>query len=394
MRSRLVVLALGNFAVGVATFVIAPILGPITAELGVSHAAGAQLTTGYALTYAAAGPVLAAALGHVPPRRLLCGALAVFAVGNVVTAVAPSYPVALLGRVLAGAGAALYSANALVTARHLVPPARQGRAVATVVGGLTSAIVFGLPLGAWFAQAASWRATLWSVAGLTVLAGAGVLASVPGLPGQPSVSLRVRLAPLTDRHVLSILAATTLCLTASWTVYNYIGPILAPATGGDPGRGSLALCCFGVGAVLGNLLAGRLADRYTPGRVIAGSAPALTLVVLAVPLGATTFPLALALAALWGALHWTVNVPQQLRVASAAPAAAPLVLGLHQTSIYLGIGLGGVVGAAGLGLAGRSGVGYAAFLVGVLALALLALSFRVGLSARSADEPMQATPSR
>jgi predicted MFS family arabinose efflux permease len=112
--------------------------------------------------------------------------------------------------------------------------------------------------------------------------------------------------------------------------------------------------------------------------------------VTAAALLGTTMASALALVLVWGVLHWMINVPQQLRVTAAAPDAAPLVLGLHQTAIYVGIAIGGIAGAAGLAVAGRPGIGYAAFVVGVVALAVLVLSFRLDPS-RARPRPRRAS---
>ncbi|MEV4253559.1 MFS transporter, partial [Spirillospora sp. NPDC049652] len=88
MRLRLVILAIGTFAMGVDTFVIAPLLDPMAHGLGVSRTAAGWLITAFALAYAFGGPPLAAAVGHRPPRTLLLGGLAVFAAGNAVNALA------------------------------------------------------------------------------------------------------------------------------------------------------------------------------------------------------------------------------------------------------------------------------------------------------------------
>ncbi|MFJ6214941.1 MFS transporter [Streptomyces sp. NPDC092296] len=384
MRLRLIVLAVGNFAMGVDTFVIAPILGPLARDLGVARTTAGWLITAFALAYALGGPLLAAAFGNRAPRRILLGSLLVFAVGNALTAVAVDYPWAMAGRVVAGAGASMYTANALAVARAISPEERRGRATAFVVGGLTTAIVLGLPLGAWLGANSGWRAALWLVAGLGLVAVAGVALAVPTLPGQPRTTLRVRLAPLSDVRVVATLAATLLCLTMSWTVYNYVDQVMRPATGGDSGRASLILLCFGIGAVGGNLLVGRLTDRYGAGRIIVWVAPLLTVAVTVVPLLATSMASAVVLVLCWGMLHWMVNVPQQIRVTAAAPQSAPLVIGLHQSTIYIGISAGGAIGALGFSLGGRSGIGYAALCVGLVALGVLVVSFRLDRRGRLA----------
>ncbi|TDD20450.1 MFS transporter [Nonomuraea diastatica] len=375
MNAKLFTLACGNFTVGVSTFVIAPMLGDIGMDLDAGRAVAGQLIVVYSLAYALGGPLLTALVGHRPPRQVLLVALAVFAVGNGLTSAAVDFPGAVAGRVVAGMGAGVYTANALAVTRRLVAGDRQGRAVAFVVGGLTAAIVLGLPIGAWLGSTTSWRLVLGLLVVAATLPMAGILL-LPALDGAPAVALRDRLAPLRDRRVLATLLATWLCLTASWTVYNFIDEVLLPATGGDPGRQFVALLGFGVGAVAGNLLAGRLADRYGPERTIVVVAPLLTVAVMVVPLAAVTMPLALLCVGLWAMLHWMVNVPQQLRLAAAAPDAAPIVLGLHQSTIYLGISTAGLVGALGYSLAGPTGIGYAAFATGLLALCALWWSFR------------------
>ncbi|MGC0420881.1 MFS transporter [Embleya sp. AB8] len=379
MRLRLIVLAIGTFAMGVDTFVIAPILGPMAGDLGVSRTAAGWLITAFALAYAIGGPALAAAVGHRAPRGLLLGGLVVFAAGNALNAVAGTYGLAMAGRALAGAGASLYTVNALAVARATAPPGREGRATSVVVGGLTTAIVLGLPLGAWLGATTGWRVALWLIVGLGVSAGAGVAAVVPRLPGLPRKTLRQRVAPLSNPRVVVVLAATWLCLTTSWTVYTYFDKVTRPATGGDAGRTSLILLTFGLGAVCGNLLVGRLADRFGPGRTMLIAAPLLTAVAALVPALTRSMVTACVVVPVWGLLHWMINVPQQLRVTAAAPDAVPLVLGLHQSTIYLGISAGGAVGAAGFALGGRAGIGYAALATGVLALAVLVWSFRAGL---------------
>ncbi|MEV4256467.1 MFS transporter, partial [Spirillospora sp. NPDC049652] len=191
--------------------------------------------------------------------------------------------------------------------------------------------------------------------------------------------------------VVATLAATCLCLSASWTVYTRIDEVTRPAAGGDPDRASLILLFFGAGAVCGNFAVGRLTDRFGPARVIVGAAPLLVAAVTVTPPIAATFAGALAAAVCWGTLHWMINVPQQLRATAAAPSAAPLVLGLHQSTIYIGISIGGATGAAGDALGGRAGIGYAALLVGLAGLAVLVLSLRLDRRTPPAPDPEHRT---
>lgn len=183
------------------------------------------------------------------------------------------------------------------------------------------------------------------------------------------------------------LIATWLCLSTSWTVYNYIDEVMDKATGGDAGRTSLILLCFGIGAVSGNLLTGRLTDRIGPVRTITVAAPLLVAAATLTPLLSKSLGAGIAMAVAWGVCHWMINVPQQMRLVATAPQSAPLLLGLHQSTIYIGISTGGVAGAAGYSADGASGVGYAALAVGVVALGMLALSLRINRPAAAPRRP-------
>ncbi|MFE5588471.1 MFS transporter, partial [Kitasatospora sp. NPDC056531] len=120
MPVRLLLLALGTFAMGTDSMVVAGILGPVRADLGVSVGAAGQLVTVFALAYALLAPPLAAVTARWPRRRLLLTALALFSAANALSALAPTYGLLLATRVLAAAGAALYTPTANAVATTLV----------------------------------------------------------------------------------------------------------------------------------------------------------------------------------------------------------------------------------------------------------------------------------
>ena len=106
MDPRLIVFALGAFAVGTGGFVIAGILPLISDSLGVSVTTAGQLVTVFAIAYAVCSLVLAAATGRLPRRALLATALAVFIVGNIATALAAAFGLILGSWVVTAIGAA------------------------------------------------------------------------------------------------------------------------------------------------------------------------------------------------------------------------------------------------------------------------------------------------
>src|SRR3954471_53563 len=147
MSPRTYLLALGAFAVGTSGYIVSGVLPAVSRDLHVSAATAGQLITAFAIAYAIASPLLAGATGRWERRQLLVAALGVNALGNALSMVAPNYTVLLLTRVVSALGAAVYTPSATVVATVLNPPERRGRAVAMVFGGLTFALIIGVPAG-------------------------------------------------------------------------------------------------------------------------------------------------------------------------------------------------------------------------------------------------------
>jgi predicted MFS family arabinose efflux permease len=145
MDRRLLVLALGMFALGTDSFVVAGVLPEIAGGFDVSIGAAGQMTTVYAVTFALLAPVIAALAAHIPRKQLLLAGLCVFVIANLATAVAPTFGVALATRALAGLGAAMFSPTATGSAAMIVPPERTGFALSVVIAGMTVSTALGAP---------------------------------------------------------------------------------------------------------------------------------------------------------------------------------------------------------------------------------------------------------
>ncbi|RNL86935.1 MFS transporter [Halostreptopolyspora alba] len=339
----LVPLALATFAVGTDAFVIAGLLPAIAADLDVSIPAAGQLVTVFALTLAVAAPILSWLLSPLDRRQALQLALVVFVVGNVITALSPTYLLALLARILTALGAATITATAASAAVSITPAERRGRAMALVIGGLTLSTALGMPLGNLIGSV-DWRLTLWAVAALGVVAAIGISVSLPRVV-LPATSLTARLAPLRQPKVLTILVATLLVMGGHYTVYTYIGAMTTEATTGSiPQALTVILFAWGTGVFGGNFLAGYLVDKR-PALGVAVTALAGGTVFLAIsPLTVSHLAIACVWAAIWGVTDGMASVVQQHRLVTFAPASAPVLLGLNSSAIYVGVAVGGALG--------------------------------------------------
>lgn len=147
MPAGFVALGLGSFGIGLTEFVIAGLLPEVSRDLGLSESAAGWLISGYALSVAIGAILLTAATTRFHRKAVLVGLVTLFALGNLLSAAAPTYAVALLGRVVAALCHGSFFGIGSLVARRMVPPERASRAVAVMFAGLTIANVLGVPFG-------------------------------------------------------------------------------------------------------------------------------------------------------------------------------------------------------------------------------------------------------
>jgi predicted MFS family arabinose efflux permease len=373
MSLRNYLLATGTFAAGTSAYVIAGLLPTLSEELDVSVSAAGQLVTGFALVYAVASPMLAAVTGRWERRRLLVVALLVMALGNALSAIAPNYWTLFVARMLTALGAAVYTPTATTVATELNPPERRARAIATIFGGMTIALVIGVPMGNLLAGPLGHEGVFALVAALIALSAWGVWLVVPRVDAPPPVSLRDRLLVLADRRLLAMLAVTLLATLATLSVYTYLTPLLAETAGVHGSTAGLLLLAYGVGGVLGNTIGGRVTDRFGTRSplIVAMSGGIVTMSLL--PVVASSVLGAAVILLVWGAATWSFNPPMQSRLVEMSPTTAGLVLAMNASAIYLGVGLSGVAGGLVISFSSTIALGPIAAAVTVLALVVFAL---------------------
>ncbi|MBP2302625.1 MFS transporter [Azospirillum picis] len=394
-RAPLYWLALGSFAVGTESFMIAAILPDIAADLSVSEQAAGQLVSVFALTYAASSPVLTAATGAVSRRLLLIATMLAFVAANVVAAAAASYGGLMAARVLLAMAAGLFVPNANALAGVLVPPNERGRALSIVTSGLSLAIVFGVPLGALVGNALGWRMTFGGVAVLAVAAAAGLLFGLPRAIGAsvPVAGLAARLRALKNPAVRRPLAVTTLWAMGPFTVYPYIASYLQQVTGLEGGAVGVALFAWGLAAFAGLAVGGRLTDRLGGARIVALTLPLVALALASLSLTADLLPPALALAPafagimVWGFAAWAFYPGQQARlIGIVGPQHAPIILSVNASFHYFGFSVGAALGSLVLSVASVRELGWAGGLCAALACLLEFAPARAPRLARAAAE--------
>ena len=344
---RVLPLAGASFAAGTGDMVIAGILPALAAGLRVSETAAGQLVTAYAVAYGCGTVLVAALTGGMPRRRVVTWGLAAFTVVNAAAAVVSSFGVLLVLRVLAGLAAAACTPAAVAIAAEVAPEERRGRYLALVTGGLTVALVAGVPAGTWLGGEYGWRSTMVFVALLGAVSLAGA-AGVPFMPAPPSLGLRRRLAPLAVPAVARLLAATVVSGIGGMMMLTYLFPVLREAGGVGHQQMTALFTLYGVAGTAAAWLGGRGADRWGPYRTLVAAlagygvtlwaAAALTMAggVPSAVLGVVVVLLALA--------AWAINPPLQSMMYGFARGAAAEAMALATAALFTGASLGGAMG--------------------------------------------------
>lgn len=342
-------LALGTFAIGTDVFVVSGVLSLIAQDLSTSLESAGLTVTAYALTYALAAPLIVPLTATLNQRRVCISALAMFAVGNVLCALAQSYELLMAARAIAGIAAALYTSTAYALATSLAPDNRKGAALSAVALGLTASAVFGVPIGAAIGHAIGWRATFWLVA---TLSGAAVFAlSYRRFANHSNLNTTrltyaARFAPLIRPAVLLALLPSLLWNTANLTSYTYLGAMLAEHH--DPQTVIVLFFVYGVGGLIGSQLGGRLLDRFgvTTPLAFCLAIAAINQALLGIS-AASTLTTACALA-VWSITGWATFAPQQARLINLAPQNSALLIALNHSVIYIGFATGAAIGGVAI----------------------------------------------
>lgn len=380
----LVALAVGAFGIGVTEFAPMGMLPTIANDLGVSIPTAGLLVSAYALGVLLGAPLMILTTGKIPRRYLLVGLMAIFTLGNVMSALATGYYDLLIARVITSLNHGAFFGVGSIVAASVVAPDKRAGAVAAMFMGLTLATIGGVPLATWFGELLGWRTAFWGIGGLGLVTMVALWFALPNLPLPKSDGVLAEIKVLGRGSVLAALALTVVGSSAMFTVFTYIAPILSNQTHASTPFITAMLVLFGVGLTLGNMWGGKAADRSID-RTLIVSLSALILVLLAFAF-LMRWPIPAAVSILiWGIASFAVVPPLQMRVMEAAKDAPNLAsavnIGAFNFGNAIGAAVGGAVINAGLGYPAISLAGAAMAGLGLLMVVSFAWSSRTRMAA-------------
>lgn len=349
----LLALAVGAFGIGTTEFSPMGLLPVIAKGVDVSIPAAGMLISAYAVGVMVGAPLMTLLLSHRARRNALIFLMAIFTLGNVLSAIAPDYTTLMLSRIITSLNHGAFFGLGSVVAASVVPKHKQASAVATMFMGLTIANIGGVPAATWLGETIGWRMSFLATAGLGVIAIIGLWLSLPKGGAGEKPDVKRELPVLVRPQVLSALLTTVLGAGAMFTLYTYISPVLHTITNATPAFITLMLVLIGVGFSIGNYLGGKFADRSVSG-TLKGFLLLLMLIMLAIPFLARTEIGAAFSMVVWGAATFAVVPPLQMRVMRVAHEAPGLSSSVNIGAFNLGNALGAVAGGAVI----SGGLGY------------------------------------
>ncbi|MBJ8339288.1 MFS transporter [Antrihabitans sp. YC3-6] len=375
------VLAAGIFLMGTTEFMVAGLLPDVAADLNVDLAQAGLLVTAFAVGMVIGPPVMALATLRLPAQATLIGALAVFAAGHLVAAVSDSFTVVIVSRVVTALATGTFWATGAVVAAAVAGPGASARALAVMSGGLSLAVVAGVPLGTFAGQFVGWRGPFWMLAALTVPAIFAVLRFAPRAAGnkQTRVAIGAEVATVRSGRMWLVLGVIVLAQAGFLGAYSFISPLLTDRAGLPAVLVPLVLVGFGIGALAGTAIGGRLGDRR-PLTTVAVAVSATSVLLLILAATASHSMVVVGLVVVVGATGLGANPVLIAQTLQFAGHGSRLASSLATAAFNLGTATGSALAAttlsSSLGVVGPAVLGAGITVTALIPLALLAARSR------------------
>ncbi|MBO0841915.1 MAG: MFS transporter [Nocardioides sp.] len=357
-------LALGIGTVVAGEFLPASVLPELAADLGISDGSAGLAVAATAVAGAVTAPSIAVVLPRTDRRTVLVGLLLAALVSNLAVAVTPGFALLLVARVLLGIALAGFWSFAFSAGVEAMPG--RDHVVSTALAfGVSLATVVGVPLAAVVGSAVGWRTTFVAAAVLSGVAALTVALTLPPVPAHPAAGLAMLVQAVRNPRVVLGVVLVALAVFGNFVAYPYIKVAIAAVA---PGRTGWLLLGWGVGGMVGNLAAGRMAHRL---RTLVAAAPLALGLGLLVTATASSLPALAVAVVVWGVAFNALPVATQLWMTRTEPDRTESALSLQVMAFQVAITVGSATGGALLDRYGTDVV----LVVGAVAAAAAGIGF-------------------
>ncbi|UJL46796.1 MFS transporter [Virgibacillus sp. NKC19-16] len=344
MDKRVYLLTIVSFVVGMVELIIGGILDLVAVDLDVSLGQAGLLITIFSLIFAIAAPILLIVTAKIERKRLTLISLLVFLLGNIVSAISPSYSVLFMGRIITALSGSLLIILCLTMAANIVKPAYRGRAIGIVTMGVSGSLVLGVPIGLMLGNVFGWRAPFVFIAVLTLFSITGVYFLMEKVAPKPSVPLRKQLATLKNRKIFFAHLTTFLFLAGHATLYTYLTPFAKTTMGLEGTWVSVIYLIFGIAAVSGGAIGGTLSDQIGSKRMILTAMVLFGIAIFSITYTTFALPIFLVSLVFWGMGNWAITPAMQSYLIETSPETSDIQQSLSNSALHFGIAFGSFVG--------------------------------------------------
>ena len=367
-----IALAVGGFGIGTGEFAIMGLLPDVAATYQVSIPQAGHVISAYALGVVIGAPIIAVAAARMTRRALLLILMTIFALGNILSAIAPDFWSFTILRFITGLPHGAYFGVAALVAASMVPPNKRARAVGRVMLGLTIATLAGTPLATFMGQMMSWRAAFLLVGGIGALTVALLWYFQPRDKVQEGASIRRELSAFGRAQVWLTLGVAAVGFGGMFSVFSYIASTTTATAQMPVATVSIVLALFGIGMNVGNIVGSRLADISLNGTI--GGTMVFNVIVMTVFGAFAQYPAVLCLCVFLIGCGFAAGPALQTRLMDVAADAQTLAAASNHSAFNianaLGAWLGGLVIAWGWGFAATGYVGSVLSLAGLCVFAI------------------------
>ncbi|MFV0331815.1 MAG: MFS transporter [Dysgonomonas sp.] len=327
------------------------LLDKIASSTGISVSLAGQLVTIYALSNAIGTPIFMLIASKLKEKSQIIISLIMLVVGAIVMIIAQGFFMMVVSRIITGIGAGVYSVAAYGLAVKLVAPEKQGSAILTVAMGVSSSLVFGVPLGRLISGIHGWQTIFWVIGTFSF---AAIFIVMKIIPNSETMNTEQeikenhkdesRFAVLNNPRIAITLMVTLLMFIGFSIVDTYIAPYLRESMPSMIPNISIILMFLGVGSLIGSKLGGFLADRVGVVKTITGALKFQAVFLFISTFVSKYIVFGIIVLMLWDISCWIFGPIQNLNVVSLAPSLSSIALSLNSTFVQIGIAIGAGIG--------------------------------------------------
>ncbi len=374
MKKSLLALAFGTLGLGIAEFVMMGILPDVAKDLNVTIPQAGHFISAYALGVCVGAPFTVLIARTRPLKTILLGLVLIYLCGNLCASMSTSYMMMMLTRFVSGLPHGAFFGVGSIIAEKVADKGKSSQAVALMVSGMTIANLLGVPLGTFLSHMVSWRIPFIvnGVWGMIVLL--SIWKWVPDLPALPDSGFKGQFRFLKHLAPWLLIITTMFGNGGIFCWYSYVTPQMTQLSGFSAEDMTFIMMLAGLSMTVGNLVGGKLSDKYGPAQVVQCTQIIVALALLATFFGASSYWLAVPLMVICTAGLFAVSAPQQLLLLQNSRGGEMMGAACVQVAFNLGNALGAYAGGlpieAGLGYRYPALVGVFILLVGLVSVSV------------------------